>query len=242
MLSNDVAALAPGESCEALLLTPKARVIAPMRVLRRGPTTTSSSSRSPGSARRSATSSCGCASPPRPRSSSRSTPRRSSSAAGRGDPERTTTVGPPSRCSTPRLEPTLDEDALEAMRIEAGTPAWGKRDRRPGPPRRGRPRRARRQPDEGLLPGPGADRPPPLPRAREPRAPRPRGRGRGAARARTTSSAWATRSSAGSPARPASNGGIVALAYVRAEVAAGRGARPGPVESPAATLTHVPRP
>jgi tRNA-modifying protein YgfZ len=37
MLSNDVEALAPGTSCEALLLTPKARVIAPMRVLRRGP-------------------------------------------------------------------------------------------------------------------------------------------------------------------------------------------------------------
>ena len=35
MLSNDVAALPPGESCEALLLTPKGRVIAPMRVLRR---------------------------------------------------------------------------------------------------------------------------------------------------------------------------------------------------------------
>jgi tRNA-modifying protein YgfZ len=35
MLSNDVAALSPGESCEALLLTPKGRVIAPMRVLRR---------------------------------------------------------------------------------------------------------------------------------------------------------------------------------------------------------------
>ncbi len=36
MVSNDVAGLAPGESCEALLLTPKARVIAPLRVLRRG--------------------------------------------------------------------------------------------------------------------------------------------------------------------------------------------------------------
>jgi folate-binding protein YgfZ len=35
MVSNDVEALAPGESCEALLLTPKARVIAPLRVLRR---------------------------------------------------------------------------------------------------------------------------------------------------------------------------------------------------------------
>ena len=36
MVSNDVAALRPGEACDALLLTPKARVIAPLRVLRRG--------------------------------------------------------------------------------------------------------------------------------------------------------------------------------------------------------------
>jgi folate-binding protein YgfZ len=37
MVSNDVEALAPGEMCDALLLTAKARVIAPLRVLRRGP-------------------------------------------------------------------------------------------------------------------------------------------------------------------------------------------------------------
>jgi folate-binding protein YgfZ len=35
MVSNDVAALAAGEMCDALLLTPKARIIAPLRVLRR---------------------------------------------------------------------------------------------------------------------------------------------------------------------------------------------------------------
>jgi folate-binding protein YgfZ len=35
MVSNDVEALGPGGSCEALLLTPKARVIAPLTVLRR---------------------------------------------------------------------------------------------------------------------------------------------------------------------------------------------------------------
>jgi tRNA-modifying protein YgfZ len=35
MVSNDVEVLADGASCEALLLTPKARVIAPLRVLRR---------------------------------------------------------------------------------------------------------------------------------------------------------------------------------------------------------------
>ena len=36
MLSNDVLALGPGEVCDALLLTAKARIIAPLRVLRRG--------------------------------------------------------------------------------------------------------------------------------------------------------------------------------------------------------------
>lgn len=37
MLSNDVEALGPGESCDALLLTAKGRIIAPMTVFRRGP-------------------------------------------------------------------------------------------------------------------------------------------------------------------------------------------------------------
>jgi folate-binding protein YgfZ len=36
MLSNDVEALAPGDACDALLLTPKARVIAPLVAYRRG--------------------------------------------------------------------------------------------------------------------------------------------------------------------------------------------------------------
>src|SRR5205814_7199311 len=36
MLSNDIEALGPGESCEALLLTAKARVIATTTVWRRG--------------------------------------------------------------------------------------------------------------------------------------------------------------------------------------------------------------
>src|SRR5436309_3436722 len=35
MVSNDVEALAPGGACDALLLTPKARVVAPLRVVRR---------------------------------------------------------------------------------------------------------------------------------------------------------------------------------------------------------------
>ena len=36
MLSNDVLALGPGGACDALLLTAKARIIAPLRVLMRG--------------------------------------------------------------------------------------------------------------------------------------------------------------------------------------------------------------
>ena len=36
MVSNDVEALAVGDSCDALLLTAKARIVAPLRVLRRG--------------------------------------------------------------------------------------------------------------------------------------------------------------------------------------------------------------
>lgn len=36
MVSNDVEALDPGEACEALLLTAKARVVAPLTVFRRG--------------------------------------------------------------------------------------------------------------------------------------------------------------------------------------------------------------
>jgi tRNA-modifying protein YgfZ len=38
MVSNDVEALDPGEACEALLLTAKARLVAPLTVLRRGDT------------------------------------------------------------------------------------------------------------------------------------------------------------------------------------------------------------
>lgn len=37
MVTNDVESLGPGDACQALLLTAKARVIAPLMVLRRGP-------------------------------------------------------------------------------------------------------------------------------------------------------------------------------------------------------------
>ena len=125
MLSNDVAALAPGESCEALLLTPKARVIAPMRVLRRadddfllltepglGETLRDELIRM-----------------------------RFAAKAEIELEEHTSTLvfgsgvegipnddygRPAVEVLDVELEPTLDEEALEAMRIAAGTPRFGR--------------------------------------------------------------------------------------------------------------------
>jgi folate-binding protein YgfZ len=124
MLSNDVGALEVGESCEALLLTPKARVIAPMRVLRRGPHDFL------------------LLTEPDLGETLRDNLLRSRFAA-KAEIEREEHVSalvfggedgiPNDDYGEPAVEvldvdlaPTLDADALEAMRIEAGTPAWGR--------------------------------------------------------------------------------------------------------------------
>ena len=70
------------------------------------------------------------------------------------------------------------DEELERLRIQAGTPRLGPRDRRPGAARRGGARRAGGQLHEGLLPRPGAGRAAPLPRPRQPRAARARARRR----------------------------------------------------------------
>lgn len=125
MLSNDVAALGPGGSCEALLLTPKARVIAPMRVLRRGPDDFL------------------LLTEPELGETLRAelVRMRFAAKAGIEAEEHTSTLvfggeleGIPNTDYGERavevldvsLEPTLDGAALEAMRIQAGTPAWAK--------------------------------------------------------------------------------------------------------------------
>jgi folate-binding protein YgfZ len=125
MLSNDVAALAPGESCEALLLTPKARVIAPMRVLRRsdddfllltepglGETLRDQLLRMRFAAK----------------AQIELEEHASVVVFGRGvDGIPTADYGEPAvEVLDSDLEGTLDAGALEAKRIEAGTPAWGK--------------------------------------------------------------------------------------------------------------------
>jgi folate-binding protein YgfZ len=125
MLSNDVAALAPGESCEALLLTAKARVIAPMRVFRRsGDDFLLLTEPDLGETLR-----------------DQLVRMRFAARAEIELEEHTSTLvfggglegipnedyGEPAvEVLDAALDPTLGEDALEAMRIEAGTPRFGR--------------------------------------------------------------------------------------------------------------------
>jgi folate-binding protein YgfZ len=123
MVSNDVAALGPGESCEALLLTAKARLIAPLVVLRRGHEDFLLLTE-PGLGDR-----------------VRAELVRSRFAAKAeieleehtchivfgGDGIPTTAYGEPAaEVLDAELEPTLGADELELLRIRAGSPAWGK--------------------------------------------------------------------------------------------------------------------
>jgi folate-binding protein YgfZ len=125
MLSNDVAALGVGESCEALLLTAKARVIAPMRVLRRAPDDFL------------------LLTEPELGETLRDQLLRMRFAAKAeialedhtstlvfGDGAEGITNGdygePAVEVLDSELSPTLDENELERLRITAGTPAWGR--------------------------------------------------------------------------------------------------------------------
>ena len=179
MVSNDVAALGPGESCEALLLTPKARVIAPLVVVRRGHedflllTEPELGERVRAELLRS-------------RFAARAEielEEHSSHVVFGGEGIPTAEYGEPAaEVLDAELEPTVSAEELELLRIRAGRAAWGKElDDRVLPAEAGLVERAVGL-HEGLLPRPGADRAAPLPR---PRQPRPAGaRARRAARAR----------------------------------------------------------
>jgi folate-binding protein YgfZ len=124
MLSNDVSVLRPGEACEALLLTAKARVIAPLKVLRRaeddflvltepelGERVRAELLRSRFAAR------------------VEIDLERHSSVVVFGGAEGIPTgdYGEPAvEVLDGDLEPTLADDELERLRIEAGTPRWGR--------------------------------------------------------------------------------------------------------------------
>jgi folate-binding protein YgfZ len=123
MVSNDIAALGPGESCEALLLTPKARVIAPLVVLRRGHedflllTEPDLGERVRAELVRA-----------RFAAKAEIEPEEHTSHivfGGEGIP--TSDYGEPAaEVLDEPLQPTVSAEELELLRIRAGTPAWGK--------------------------------------------------------------------------------------------------------------------
>ena len=125
MVSNDVAALGPGEACEALLLTAKARVIAPLVVLRRRHEDFLLLTE-PGLGERVRTELM------RSRFASKVELELEEhvSHVVFGDVEDgipTSAYGEPATEVLDRdLEPDVDADELELLRIRAGTPAWGK--------------------------------------------------------------------------------------------------------------------
>ena len=120
MLSNDVS----GETCEALLLTPKARVVAPLRVWRRGPDdflllTEPELGETLRGALLRARFAAKCEIEPEEHTSA------VVFGAAEGIPN--TDYGVPAvEVLDEPLEPTLAEEELELMRIRAGTPRWGR--------------------------------------------------------------------------------------------------------------------
>ena len=123
MVSNDVAALGPGEACEALLLTPKARVIAPLVVLRRGHedflllTEPELGERVRAELLRSRFAAKVEVEPEE----------HTAHVVFGGDGIPTSDYGEPAaEVLDAGLEPTVSSDELELLRIRAGTPAWGK--------------------------------------------------------------------------------------------------------------------
>jgi folate-binding protein YgfZ len=120
MVSNDLAALRVGESCPALLLTAKGRVIAPLVVWRRGDedflvlTEPELGDGVAGALRRT-----------RLRARCEIEPEQHSSALVFGEADGFATDFPGAvELLDAELEPTLDAEQLELRRIEAGVPRW----------------------------------------------------------------------------------------------------------------------
>ncbi len=122
MVSNDVEALADGEARPALLLTAKARVIAPVVVLRRGQDDfLLLTEPSLGEAVRAHLVRM------RLRARCEIEPEQHESALVFGGPEGFATDWPGAReLLDAELEPSLTEEELELRRIEAGVPRWGR--------------------------------------------------------------------------------------------------------------------
>jgi len=124
MLSNEVVSLEPGDVRPALLLTPKSRIVAPLRVVREGPEaflliTESSLAETVESALLRARFAAKCQVEVRPYVGYLSL------GSGKGIPNDDYGVEAyESWAGDPRE--AADAEELEPLRIEAGTPAWGK--------------------------------------------------------------------------------------------------------------------
>jgi tRNA-modifying protein YgfZ len=124
LVTNDVERLGPGEACEALLLTPKARVVAPMVVLRRAADDYLLLTE-PGLGERLR------AALLRTRFAAKCEieleDHASAVVLGGAEGIPTSDYGAEAvEVLDAGLEPTVDEDALELLRIKAGTPRYGR--------------------------------------------------------------------------------------------------------------------
>lgn len=124
MVSNDVEALAVGSACDALLLTAKARVIAPLVVWRRGATDFLLLTESElGDVVRAHLTRMRLAAKVELELEEHESVVVLGGAAGIA----TTDYGEPAmEALDSGLEPTIGEDDLELLRIRAGTPRWGR--------------------------------------------------------------------------------------------------------------------
>ncbi len=179
MVSNDVDALAVGDSCPALLLTAKARLIAPLVVWRRGEDDylllTEPELGEPVRAHLTRM---------RLRASCEVAPEEHETVLAFGGDGIATDFPGAVEVLDAGLEPTLSADELELRRIEAGVPRWGHElDERVLPAEAGLDE-THVSFSEGLLPGAGADRSPALPRPCQPQAAGGRARRRDVRRAR----------------------------------------------------------
>ena len=125
MVSNEVASLEPGEARPALLLTPKSRIVAPLRVVREGPEsflliTEAALAESVGSTLLRARFAAKCEIEPKPY--------RGYLQLGAGEGIRNDDYGVEAFESWAEEEREAAEpgEELERLRIEAGTPAWGR--------------------------------------------------------------------------------------------------------------------
>ncbi len=195
MVSNEVASLEPGEARRALLLTPKGRIVAPLRAVREGPESflliteaelaeTLASTLATRSLRGQV------------RDRGQALPRLPQARRGRRDPQRRLRRRGLRELGRGRARGCSRRGARAAAH-RRGHSGLGQRAGREHPSRRGGARRDAHLVHQGLLPGPGADRAPALPRPPEPAAAGARGRGREPGR---RDRSRAGRSSAASPA------------------------------------------